>query len=137
MATKMPIVALVDDDNIFQITASKTIAATNLTHKILQFTNGEEALFYIKHNLTDANSLPDYIFLDINMPILDGWMFLKEYEHIKSSLAKPIAIYMISSSIDPKDIEKAKRNTNIKKYVIKPVTIEKFKELLQTEGLNV
>lgn len=130
MAPKAPIIALVDDDKIFQLTASKTILATAITDSILQFENGEEALNFLRKNSADANALPDYIFLDINMPYIDGWMFLDDYNEIKRNLSKPISIYMVSSSIDPRDISRAKSNVNVKDYIVKPVTLEKFKELL-------
>jgi two-component system, chemotaxis family, chemotaxis protein CheY len=131
MARKGPIIALVDDDKIFQLTASKTIKSTEITETILQFLNGEEALQFLRKNISDPTTLPDYIFLDINMPYIDGWMFLEDYQDLKSKLTKPISIYMVSSSIDPRDIERAKANQDIKDYVIKPVTREKFLELLK------
>ena len=130
MSRKAPIIALVDDDKIFQLTASKTIKSTEITDNILQFLNGEEALQFLKKNISDPATLPDYIFLDINMPYIDGWMFLEDYDDLKSKITKPISIYMVSSSIDPKDIQRAKTNNNVKDYVIKPVTREKFIELL-------
>jgi two-component system, chemotaxis family, chemotaxis protein CheY len=130
MDNKPPIIALVDDDSVFQLTASRTIKAANLTDKILQFQNGEEALEFLKKNAADTESLPDVIFLDINMPFVDGWMFLDDYAHLKENLTKEIRIYMISSSIDPRDIDRAKQNANVKEYVIKPVSRAKFEELL-------
>jgi two-component system chemotaxis response regulator CheY len=131
MPPDAPIIALVDDDKIFQLTASRTIISTRITDKVLQFENGEDALAFIKENVRDASRLPDYVFLDINMPFVDGWMFLDDYAELKSKLAKPITIYMVSSSIDPRDISRAKQNTNIAEYVIKPVTREKFMALIQ------
>ena len=131
MAHSSLIIALVDDDKIFQLTASKTILATHLTNNILQFENGEEALQYIRQNATAPERLPDYIFLDINMPFVDGWMFLGDYATLKQDLTKPITIFMVSSSIDPRDMKRAKDNANVKDYVVKPVTKEKFIELLQ------
>jgi len=131
MAHKAPIIALVDDDKIFQLTASKTLKATAIPDKILQFENGEDALNFIRTHMADAGTLPDYIFLDINMPLTDGWMFLDDYEDLKKGLPKPIYIYMVSSSIDPRDISRAKSNINVKDYVVKPVTREKFLELLR------
>jgi two-component system, chemotaxis family, chemotaxis protein CheY len=131
MSRKAPIIALVDDDKIFQLTASKTIKSTEITDNILQFLNGEEALQFLRRNISNPSTLPDYIFLDINMPYIDGWMFLDDYDNLKSKIAKPISIYMVSSSIDPRDIQRAKTNNNVKDYVIKPVTREKFLELLK------
>lgn len=130
METKAPIIALVDDDQIFQLTASRTIKSTQLTDRILQFENGEDALEFLKRNSGNADLLPDYIFLDINMPIVDGWMFLEDYTHLKNKLSKNIQIYMISSSIDPRDMTRAKQNQEVRQYIIKPVTREKFIELL-------
>lgn len=131
MPADAPIIAIIDDDKIFQLTAAKTIIATALTDKVLQFVNPEEALQFLKNNVENPLQLPDFIFLDINMPYLDGWMFLEDYTTIKPKLSKAITIYMVSSSIDPRDIERANNHTEVSGYVVKPVTREKFIELLQ------
>jgi CheY-like chemotaxis protein len=130
METKAPIIALVDDDKVFQLTASRTLKAAQLSDKILQFDNGEEALDFLRNHARESDTLPDYIFLDINMPFVDGWMFLDDYAHLKTNLSKPIEIYMVSSSIDPRDMDRARQNVNVREYIIKPVTREKFIELL-------
>ncbi|MCD9017872.1 response regulator [Parachryseolinea silvisoli] len=130
METKAPIIALVDDDKIFQITASRTLKAAQLSDKILQFDNGEEALDFLRDHARESETLPDYIFLDINMPFVDGWMFLDDYAHLKTNLSKPIEIYMVSSSIDPRDMDRARQHADVREYIIKPVTREKFIELL-------
>jgi response regulator RpfG family c-di-GMP phosphodiesterase len=130
MAIENPIVALIDDDKIFQLTSSKFIKSTSITDRLLQFENAEDALKFLMSNINNASALPDFIFLDINMPLVDGWMFLDDYDKFKHTLPKPILIYMVSSSIDPRDINRAKNNSNIKDYVIKPVSREKFTELL-------
>jgi two-component system chemotaxis response regulator CheY len=132
MLPEGPIIAIVDDDKIFQLTASKNIKSIQVTDRVLQFENGEDALQFINNNLLNPSLLPDYIFLDINMPFVDGWMFLEDYEKIKDKLGKPMKIYMVSSSIDPRDIARAKNNNNVSEYVVKPVTREKFAELLKT-----
>lgn len=132
MTTKPPIIALIDDDDIFQLTASRTLKSLQVADKILQFENGEDALSFLKRHSADSAELPDYIFLDINMPFVDGWMFLEDYALLKEGLSKKnIIIYMVSSSIDPRDLSRARQNSEIKEYVVKPVTREKFIELLQ------
>jgi CheY-like chemotaxis protein len=131
METRTPIIALVDDDHIFQLTASRTLKSTNIQHKILQFENGEEALNFIRDNVNHSENLPDYIFLDINMPYVDGWMFLEDYSALKGKLEKPICIFVVSSSIDPRDMSRAQNDSNVKEYISKPVTKEKFIELLR------
>ena len=125
-----PLVALVDDDKVFQLIATKSISATHLTKNILQFSNGLEAIEYIQSHISDARALPDVIFLDINMPIIDGWMFMEDYVNLKSKFTKPIRIYMVSSSIDPRDIERARSMSDINEYVIKPISQDKFRDLL-------
>jgi len=131
MTPKCPVVALVDDDKIFRLTASKTITTTSLTEEILQFENGEEALTFLKANAANISALPDLIFLDINMPYVDGWMFLEDFQKIKPNIHKRITIFVISSSIDPRDVTRAKQNNDVSDYVVKPVSREKFIELLQ------
>lgn len=136
METPRPIIALVDDDRIFQLTASRMIRATDLSNNILQFENGEDAIHYLRRNQNDTSSLPDYVFLDINMPVVDGWMFLDDYAALKPQLAKPVVIYVVSSSIDPKDIARARNNADVRDYVMKPVTHDKFRELIQARPGN-
>jgi len=131
MTRKSSVVALVDDDKIFRLTASKTITTTSLTDKILQFENGDDALKFLKDNAGNISELPDYIFLDINMPYVDGWMFLEDFHKIKPDIHKHITIFVVSSSIDPRDVTRAKQNSDVSDYIVKPVSKEKFIELLQ------
>lgn len=125
------IVALVDDDSIFQLTASRMLKSTHLTSSVLQFLNGEEALRYLNENSHNATILPDILLLDINMPYVDGWMFLSDYAELKLKLKKEILIYMVSSSIDPADINRAKANHSVKDYLVKPISREGFEQLLK------
>ena len=131
MQAKTPIIALVDDDKVFQLTTLRTIQAAKLTDRILQFENGEEALSYLKQHAAETDTLPDFIFLDINMPFVDGWMFLEDFASLKIALKKDISIYMVSSSIDPRDVSRAKGNKDVQEYIIKPVSREKLIQVLK------
>ncbi len=128
--TPAPIVALVDDDYIFQLTASRLLKAANASANVLQFSNGEEALRYLNEHADEESKLPDILLLDINMPHVDGWMFLNDYTHLKEKLSKEIKIYMVSSSIDPVDMNRAKSNISVKDYIVKPISREGFKEII-------
>lgn len=126
----MPIVAVVDDDRIYQFTATKSLQLTQSVNEILPFLAAEEALDFLKANAENVSLLPDFIFLDINMPVMDGWMFLEGFEKIGPLLKKDVIIYMVSSSIDPSDINRANSNPLIKEYITKPISIDKLSSLL-------
>lgn len=125
-----PVVAVIDDDSVYQFTASRTLQATHLAHQILQFQNGSEALTFLRNGVGENQPLPDIIFLDINMPITDGWGFLEEFTELKKRLGKDIKIYMVSSSIDPRDRNRARNYPEVSDYMEKPISLSKFSEVL-------
>ena len=129
-------VCIVDDDDIYQYTMVKTMELLNLTDKIRVFSDGEEALDFMLDNLQNDKELPDIIFLDIDMPIMDGFQFMEEYIKLKPDLGKKITIYMVSSSVDPVDIERAKKISDITDYMVKPVTHDQLKHIVGDLGLN-
>ena len=129
-----PVIAVVDDDSVYQFTASRTLKATHLAHQILQFPNGKEALAFLKNGHEEGRHLPDIIFLDINMPITDGWAFLEEFHQLKAKLGKEIKIYMVSSSIDPRDRNRARNYPEVTDYMEKPISMTKFSEVLLDWG---
>ncbi len=108
------IVAIVDDDPIYRFTSVRSIERQQLANKVLEFNSGSDALEFLARNSSDSSSLPDVILLDINMPLTDGWMFLDEFDRMKSSMSKQIVIYMVSSSIDQRDLQRAKSNAWLK-----------------------
>lgn len=126
----LPTIALIDDDEIFQFTTSRIIKLTNLPFNITQFFNGEQAMTYLSNNAQQPDKLPDIILLDINMPVIDGWMFLDEFKTLAKKLKKKITIYMVSSSIAPEDIRRAKSNPFVSDYLVKPVSAETLRQVL-------
>jgi len=94
-------------------------------------TNGLDALEYLKSLIRASGKLPDVIFIDINMPVMDGWEFLEEYKTLQENINTPIKIYILSSSVDKNDIMRSKEYNSVIDYVIKPVYKEKFSEILQ------
>jgi len=128
---KINTVALIDDDDIYQYAAKKTIVATEFVNNIITFSDGQEAIEYFLENHQNTDELPDLIFLDLNMPILDGWQFLEEYTPLISKIKKEIQIYITSSSKNPDDLIKAKNITAVSDYIVKPLSIERFKEIFK------
>ncbi len=92
------------------------------------FRNGKEAFEHLETIILADKKLPDLILLDLNMPIWDGWKFLDEFTKIPS--ANPITIYIMTSSIDPADVEKAKSYDAVSNYLVKPITMEELQKLI-------
>lgn len=128
---KKTIGCVIDDDQIYLFGISRLIELQKLCDGLLIYKNGEEALFGLKAMINSEESLPDVILLDLNMPIMDGWEFLDEFVKIKPVLPKPVTIYVVSSSINPNEIKRAKSISAVSDYVVKPVTAEKLVELFQ------
>jgi CheY-like chemotaxis protein len=100
---------------------------------IESFSNGQAALEKLKSIGNLPQELPDIILLDINMPVLDGWDFLAQFDPYKKVLSKQPKIYMISSSVDDRDMERAEKNENISKYISKPLDETILKEMMEQE----
>ena len=114
-------VCVIDDDDIYQFLLKKELKHTNLVDRITVFTDGQKAMRYFLENKQSEDDLPDVIFLDVNMPIMNGWQFLEEFKMLKPKLKKKITIYLVSSSFDDRDISRSKEYTEVTDYIIKPV----------------
>jgi CheY-like chemotaxis protein len=90
-----------------------------------------DSINYIKENSKKPNLLPEVIFLDLSMPIMDGWQFLEEYILLEPEIEKEINIYVISSSISPEDLKKAKGINVVTDFIVKPITKEKLMEVIK------
>jgi CheY-like chemotaxis protein len=123
-------VFVVDDDDIYQFTIKVTLRSIPAVQSTSTFADGAEALEYIVVHQNEEDKLPDIIFLDINMPVMDGFQFMEEFVELLPSLQKSIKVYMVSSSMDPKDIKKAKRFEEISDYLIKPLNSKDIKEII-------
>ena len=97
------------------------------SEKIITFSDGEKAIQYIIDNKGTNENIPDIIFLDTNMPVMDGWQFIEEYACIKTEIKKKVVIVMLSSSINPIDFERAANISEISEYIIKPIKLEEVK----------
>ncbi len=134
---KAEIICIVDDDEVYQFSVTRTIKAANIVKKILIFSDGEEVFDFLTDNLSKKDELPDIIFLDINMPYMDGWEFLNNFTSIKPKLPKKITIYLVSSSVSDKDLDKAKAISDVTDYMVKPITIEDFRNVIENNGAVV
>lgn len=122
---------LVDDDEVFQFIAKHTIQRTGIVGNIQVFSNGQLALNSLESVLDSPGLQPDVILLDLTMPVLDGWGFLEDFLLLKPRMGKKVLIYVVSSSINPADVERARSISVVTDYVVKPITQEKFVGLLE------
>lgn len=127
---------LIDDDKLYLFGMKKMLELTKISDHVLEFCNGEEALTFFQTHHYQDELLPDVIFLDINMPVMNGWEFLEGFNKIKNKLNKDIVIYMVSSSMNQTDIDKARSFEYISQYLIKPVTLQQLKELFNSQAVN-
>ena len=123
-------IALVDDDRIYQFTTERILQRLDSEVRFLWFKDGEEALAYMDDHVDHAEMLPDILIVDINMPFLDGWQFLDAFNGLRERMAKPIDIYMVSSSNDDRDMKRARSTVGVRDYVEKPITKEKLALIL-------
>lgn len=126
---------IVDDDQIYVYIFKRLLNSKNPLVQLTDFENGMDAVQFLT-NPANAENLPDIIFLDINMPIMDGWGFMESFGEIKSRLGKEITIYMVSSSISPQDIRRAKNIPEIADYITKPVDKAILCNLLDRSSLQ-
>ncbi len=126
---KIDLACIIDDDPIHVFGAKRAISIVNFCNSVLVFNNGKDAFDKISAIFKSGSSLPELILLDINMPVWDGWDFLDEF--IKLPLSKDATIFIMTSSIDPSDQEKAKKYNQVNSFIIKPITVEKLTEALK------
>lgn len=131
MFETMKKVYLVDDDDIFVFLTKKTILKVSDNVDVEVFSDGYQAITHLKEIARNTEALPDVIFLDLNMPVMDGWEFLAEYEELRTSLAREIQLYIVSSSISPHEMERSNSIEAVSAFIIKPLVKERFLEILQ------
>ncbi len=124
-------ICIVDDDHIYRYMSSIMLQQCNFPQKLLFFTNGEEAINFLIDNVANATELPDVIFLDLNMPRMNGWEFLENYARLKPRLEKSITIYVVSSSISESDRRRAIEISDVSDYLIKPIDTAAFQRALE------
>lgn len=118
---------IVDDDKIFTVILKSKLQKLSDQLQISAFTDGSHALEILQNKQTE---FPEIVFLDINMPVIDGWHFLEEFRKLNLSLPEPFSIYISSSSVDHKDMEKARTFPEVKDYVVKPPSDEDLRRIL-------
>jgi two-component SAPR family response regulator len=116
---------IIDDDDIYKYGFRKFVAIKFGFRQIVGFNHGKEAIDFLNNPL-NGKQLPDIIFLDIDMPVMNGWEFMTAFGNIKLQLNKRITIIMVTSSLNYADIVRARTCRDITLYMIKPIDFQQF-----------
>jgi len=119
----MKSILLVDDDEHFQYSIKRVCKKVPEICELFVASNGQEALSFLRERISESKKIPDFLLLDINMPVMNGFEFLECYGALRSEFPalKDLPILaMLTSSAHEKDKERAMATGLVKDYVIKP-----------------
>jgi len=133
--TMMKKILLIEDDELDVMSVQRALKKIDVSHELLTAYNGVEALELLvgKSGNRIMNPLPDIILLDINMPVMNGWEFLDEYNHRNIDPQGKSAIYILSSSVFSEDINRARTYSQVKDFIRKPLDVTRIREILNTK----
>jgi len=126
----------IDDSPLDHFILKRILNKYQLAYEVNCTSNGQEVIEYLEEHKGDKNSLPDIILLDLYMPEFNGWAFLDKVQHVYPKLVKPLKIYILSSSINPKDMQHTKQYKCVKSFIFKPITKEVLEKLVNEEVIN-
>jgi len=129
-------ILLIDDDPVFVFVTTKLLHNVGSFAPITVCDNGESALKVLHDIIDKAAPLPDIIFLDLNMPGMNGWQFLKAYAALLPKMPRQPLLYVVSSSISARDINRAKKLPIVQGYISKPLSTQKLDNLFQSLALQ-
>lgn len=127
---KLQVACIIDDDAIAIFGMKRSLMSVSCDIDLLVYENGYDAFVAIKEKLEAGEEIPSPLFVDLNMPVMDGWDFIKEMRNLLPKEAERPEMYIMTSSIDVKDMERAKKIDLGSNYLIKPVAPEVFEGLL-------
>lgn len=122
-------IMLIDDNGIDLFLHEKLISLQPFTKSVSKFSSAADAITFLKNSTSEK--WPDYILLDIQMPIDDGFSFLKQYEQLQPESRKKCGVIMVSSSLNFDDMLRAKSNKEVLGLLLKPLSISELEKILK------
>jgi CheY-like chemotaxis protein len=127
---KLSCILLIDDDNINNFINERLLRKLQISKAIKTALNGEEGLKYIdQHCAIHEGCCPELVFLDINMPVMDGFEFIKKFQKLNFINKEKMTVAILTTSKNQKDIE-AMKGLGSYRFLNKPLTEEKVKAIL-------
>ena len=136
MKKKLKCILLIDDDHSVNFLNEVIIKRSDCTESVKVCTGGHQALEYLRGTGNKDYVLPDLIFLDINMPLMNGWEFLEEYRKLENHLKTQVIIVMLTTSLNPDDESRSRRIPEINDFVNKPITPQLLNNVLKKYFVN-
>ncbi len=135
MEAPSPTILLVDDDNVFNTLNRKMLSLVGV-NEVKVCLNGQQALDYLLSTTNPTNGqqnvVPCLVFLDINMPIMNGWEFLDEFKNLEVFHSLPMRIVVLTASKNPDDERMARGNPFVAEFIVKPINRVRLQEVIST-----
>lgn len=127
--TKFRTIMIIDDNNIDLYITSRMILKNGFAENILEYSSAINALAYLNQNTTDPSAWPDVILVDIYMPLMSGFEFMEAYALLPENLKAHSRVFIVSSTIDPKDINRIQTDKHITAFHEKPISRDFLSQL--------
>jgi CheY-like chemotaxis protein len=127
----LPRFIAIDDDSVNNMICKLTIEMVTNKPEVVTFTNPSQGFDFIVNEYGTKNDQHQTVLLlDINMPVMSGWEFLERFDNMKDDVKKLFKIYILSSSVDPRDKQRSYANKNVKAFLVKPLVKDNVVEIL-------
>ena len=128
------LVMLVDDNDTDNFISKRIIEITKFAKRVEVKNSGQGALEYLRNNESNPENIPNFIFLDINMPVVDGFIFLYEFDKFNERVKNKCKIIILSSSDNKRDIDKIVNDNHVIRFITKPLTEVALDEIRISEN---
>jgi CheY-like chemotaxis protein len=127
------LVVVIDDDPISILVCKTILLKYKFAENVLAFNCAKEGLDYLKACIEKGSEYPEYIFLDVVMPGMDGWEFMSNYQQVDNIPGMKKHVVMLSATFDPEDRKRAERLPMVSQFLSKPITEEALNALRATQ----
>ncbi len=137
MKSKLDCILLIDDDEATNFLHTLVINEAEVTNTVVAKTSGQAALDYLNSCKENNDKRPQLVFLDINMPAMNGWEFLEHYKKLPKEVQGDVVVVMLTTSLNPDDLEKASSEREVTSFLNKPLKKEMVLELVEHHFPNL